>query len=115
LTSSVCSILQALESRPAELDFNWSWQHSVGIGKSALVGVDLNCLYDSAGIGKSTLLGLISGSLEPTKGTITRNAKVRMAVFSQHHVDGLDLALTPLAYMLASFPNTKDQEHRWAS
>ncbi len=36
-----------------------------------------------------------------------------MAVFSQHHVDGLDLALTPLAYMLASFPNTKDQEHRW--
>ena len=61
------------------------------------------------------MLGLISGSLEPTKGTITRNAKVRMATFSQHHVDGLDLALTPLAYMLASFPNTKDQEHRWAS
>ncbi len=23
--------------------------------------------------------------------------------------------LTPLAYMLASFPNTKDQEHRWES
>ena len=76
--------------------------------------VSLNCLDTPAGIGKSTLLGLISGSLEPTKGTITRNAKVRMAVFSQHHVDGLDLALTPLAYMLASFPNTKDQEHRWA-
>ena len=66
----------------------------------------------SAGIGKSTLLSLISGHLEPTKGTITRNPKVRMAVFSQHHVDGLDLALTPLAYMLASFPNTKEQEHR---
>lgn len=77
-----------------------------------LVGMDLDFLDDPAGIGKSTLLGLISGSLEPTKGTITRNAKVRMAVFSQHHVDGLDLALTPLAYMLASFPNTKDQEHR---
>ena len=65
-----------------------------------------------AGIGKSTLLGLISGALEPTQGTIMRSAKVRMAVFSQHHMDGLDLALTPLAYMLASFPNTKDQEHR---
>ena len=36
-----------------------------------------------------------------------------MAVFSQHHVDGLDLALTPLAYMLASFANTKEQEHRY--
>ena len=66
-----------------------------------------------AGIGKSTLLGLISGALEPTKGTITRNANVRMAVFSQHHVDGPNLALTPIAYRLASFPNTKDQEHRY--
>ena len=72
-----------------------------------------NSGYWCAGIGKSTLLGLISGQLEPTKGTITRNPKVRMAVFSQHHVDGLDLALTPLAYMLASFANTKEQEHRY--
>jgi ABC-type polysaccharide/polyol phosphate transport system ATPase subunit len=29
-----------------------------------------------AGIGKSTLLGLISGTLEPVKGHITRNPKV---------------------------------------
>jgi ABC-type polysaccharide/polyol phosphate transport system ATPase subunit len=29
-----------------------------------------------AGIGKSTLLGLISGTLQPTKGHITRNPKV---------------------------------------
>ena len=71
-----------------------------------------NSGYWCAGIGKSTLLGLISGQLEPTRGTITRNPKVRMAVFSQHHVDGLDLALTPLAYMLASFANTQEQEHR---
>ena len=55
-------------------------------------------------------LGLISGQLEPIKGNITRNPKVRMTTFSQHHVDGLDLALTPLAYMLHSFPNTREQE-----
>jgi ABC-type nitrate/sulfonate/bicarbonate transport system ATPase subunit len=35
-----------------------------------------------AGIGKSTLLNLIGGSLEPTKGTITRNPKVPEAVLS---------------------------------
>ena len=40
--------------------------------------------------------------------------QVRMATFSQHHVDGLDLALTPLQYMLKCFPLTKDQEQRCA-
>ena len=67
-----------------------------------------------AGIGKSTLLNLIAGSLEPTSGHITRNPKVRMATFSQHHVDGLDMALTPIQALLRSFPNTKEQEIRWA-
>lgn len=67
------------------------------------------------GIGKSTLLGLISGQLEPTRGTVTRNPKIRMATFSQHHVDGLDLALTPLTYMVKAFahdPTIKEQEIR---
>lgn len=35
-----------------------------------------------------------------------------MAVFSQHHVDGLDLALNPLQIMLRSYPDLKDQEAR---
>jgi hypothetical protein len=30
--------------------------------------------------------------------------QVRLAVFSQHHVDGLDLALTPLQYMCKIYP-----------
>ena len=30
--------------------------------------------------------------------------QVRMAVFSQHHVDGLDLSSTPLLYMAHCFP-----------
>ena len=66
-----------------------------------------------AGIGKSTLLGLINGGLEATKGTITRNPRVRLATFSQHHVEGMDLALTPLQYMLKVFPGTNSQEMRW--
>ena len=72
----------------------------------------LNLIGRFAGIGKSTLLNLISGILEPTVGHITRNPKVRMATFSQHHVDGLDLALTPIQAMLKAFPNTKEQEMR---
>ena len=33
--------------------------------------------------------------------------QVRLAVFSQHHVDGLDLALSPLQYMLKVFPQVQ--------
>jgi hypothetical protein len=65
------------------------------------------------GIGKSTLLGLISGELAPTRGHVYRNPKVRLAVFSQHHVDGLDLALTPLQYMLKVFPQVGGWCGRW--
>lgn len=41
-----------------------------------------------------------------------RGGQVRLATFSQHHVDGLDLALTPLQCMMRSFPNVKDELHR---
>ena len=38
--------------------------------------------------------------------------QVRLATFSQHHVDGMDLALTPLAYMAKCFPDAKEEIHR---
>lgn len=59
------------------------------------------------GIGKSTLLGLISGALQPVRGSVFRNGKLRMGVFSQHHVDSLDLALTPLQYLAKCFPDVR--------
>ncbi|KAJ9529814.1 hypothetical protein QJQ45_022248, partial [Haematococcus lacustris] len=74
-------------------------------------GLDLDsrfAIVGPNGIGKSTLLGLISGHLQETSGRITRNPKVRLAIFSQHHVDGMDLALTPLAAMQALYPLVKD-------
>jgi len=30
--------------------------------------------------------------------------QVRMAVFNQHHVDGLDLTVNPLLYMMRCYP-----------
>lgn len=78
-------------------------------------GIDMGSRFAMVGpngIGKSTLLNLIGGSLEPTSGYIERNPKVKLATFSQHHVDGLDLALTPLQCMMRSYPNIKDEAHR---
>ena len=89
--------------------------HSPELFKNLDFGIDCDSrlsIVGPNGIGKSTLLGLMSGTLAPTKGHVYRNPKVRMAVFSQHHVDGLDLALTPLQYMAKCFPDAKEPQHR---
>ncbi|XP_061374261.1 ABC transporter F family member 3 [Gastrolobium bilobum] len=78
-------------------------------------GIDLDsrvAMVGPNGIGKSTILKLIAGELQPSSGTVFRSAKVRIAVFSQHHVDGLDLSSNPLLYMMRCYPGVPDQKLR---
>ena len=62
--------------------------------------------------GKTTLLNLMTGKLRPTEGNVDRSQQVRVSVFSQHHVDGLDLTLCPLEYLLREFPGTAEEKMR---
>ncbi|KAK4784768.1 hypothetical protein SAY86_019136 [Trapa natans] len=83
--------------------------------KNLNFGIDLDsriAMVGPNGIGKSTILKLIAGELQPSSGTVFRSAKVRIAVFSQHHVDGLDLSSNPLLYMMRCFPGVPDQKLR---
>ncbi|XP_047325881.1 ABC transporter F family member 3 [Impatiens glandulifera] len=83
--------------------------------KNLNFGIDLDsrvAMVGPNGIGKSTILKLISGELQPSSGTVFRSAKVRIAVFSQHHVDGLDLTSNPLLYMMRCFPGVPEQKLR---
>ncbi|XP_058082056.1 ABC transporter F family member 3 [Magnolia sinica] len=83
--------------------------------KNLNFGIDLDsriAMVGPNGIGKSTILKLISGELQPSSGTVFRSAKVRMAVFSQHHVDGLDLSSNPLFYMMRCYPGVPEQKLR---
>ncbi|XP_073043027.1 ABC transporter F family member 3 [Primulina eburnea] len=83
--------------------------------KNLNFGIDLDsriAMVGPNGIGKSTILKLISGELQPSSGTVFRSAKVRIAVFSQHHVDGLDLSSNPLLYMMRCFPGVAEQKLR---
>ncbi len=78
-------------------------------------GLDLDsriAIVGPNGAGKSTLLKLILGELAPQSGHVARNPKLRTACFTQHHVNQLDLSLSPLAYLTKLFPGNKEEPLR---
>lgn len=83
--------------------------HNVELGidqdsRVALVGPN--------GAGKSTLLNLVMRSITPDSGYISVNSKLRLGVFTQHHMDSFDLKLSALANMMARWPLSKEQDLR---
>lgn len=77
------------------------------------IGLDSRiCLIGPNGAGKSTLIKLLIGQLQPTKGTATLNSRLRIAYFSQHHVDQLDLNMTSVEFLASKFPGRSEQEYR---
>lgn len=61
---------------------------------------------------QSTLLNLIQGKLNPIDGIIKINQQLRIAVFTQHHLDTFDLSLSPLQNMMARWQGSTEAEIR---
>ncbi|KAE8743179.1 ABC-transporter, subfamily F member 01 [Frankliniella occidentalis] len=83
------------------------------IYKNLEFGIDLDtrlALVGPNGAGKSTLLKLLYGDLIPTEGMIRKNSHLRIARYHQHLHELLDLDLSPLEYMMKSFPEIKERE-----
>ncbi|EOY25102.1 PREDICTED: ABC transporter F family member 3 isoform X1 [Theobroma cacao] len=96
-------------------DASFGYPRGPTLFKNLNFGIDLDsriAMVGPNGIGKSTILKLIAGELQPSSGTVFRSAKVRIAVFSQHHVDGLDLSSNPLLYMMRCYPGVPEQKLR---
>jgi ATP-binding cassette, subfamily F, member 2 len=55
------------------------------------------------GTGKSTLLHLITGALQPTEGTISKHAALKLAKYSQHSADQLPYEKSPIEYFQSLF------------
>ncbi|KAJ1963787.1 ATP-binding cassette, regulator of translational elongation [Dipsacomyces acuminosporus] len=64
------------------------------------------------GAGKTTMLKLLIGKLDPTSGIVHRHGRLRIAYFSQHHVDQLDLSLTAVGHLKKAYPGKTDEECR---
>ncbi|XP_045470052.1 ATP-binding cassette sub-family F member 2 [Harmonia axyridis] len=83
------------------------------IYKNLEFGIDLDtrlALVGPNGAGKSTLLKLLYGDLVPTEGMIRKNSHLRIARYHQHLHELLDLDLSPLEYMMKSFPQVTEKE-----
>lgn len=83
------------------------------IYKNLEFGIDLDtrlALVGPNGAGKSTLLKLLASELHPTSGMIRTNSHLRIARYHQHLHELLDMDVSPLDYMLKSFPEVKERE-----
>ncbi len=62
-------------------------------------------LVGANGCGKTTLLKGLNGDIIPMSGLCFRHSKLRLSVFAQHHVDQLDLELSPLEQLQKFYPD----------
>ncbi|KAI4189661.1 MAG: hypothetical protein L6R41_001321 [Letrouitia leprolyta] len=81
--------------------------------------VDLDVQLDSRigivgpnGAGKTTVLKLLIGQLQPTSGLISKNPRLRIGFFAQHHVDALDMNASAVTFMAKTYPGKPDEEYR---
>ncbi|KAB7504321.1 ATP-binding cassette sub-family F member 3, partial [Armadillidium nasatum] len=70
------------------------------------------CIVGENGAGKTTLLKILLGELEPTKGHRFCHRSLRIAYFTQHHVDQLDMRLSPVSLLQSKFPGKNVEEYR---
>ena len=63
--------------------------------------------WTANGAGKSTLLNLIMDRLKPIKGSLSRNANLRIGHFTQHSADKFNLHLSAVENMLHLFPGSE--------
>lgn len=69
-------------------------------------------LVGANGCGKTTLLKVLMEQLRPTKGFVSRNPRLRIGYFTQHHVDSMDLNTSAVDWMSNTFPGKTDEEYR---
>jgi len=78
----------------------------------SLDGGERLALLGPNGAGKSTLLKLLLGQLTPTGGQLSRRPGLKVAQFTQHHADQLDLQLSAIDNLRQRWPSTLEAEAR---
>lgn len=69
-------------------------------------------LVGANGCGKTTLLKILMGNNIPLDGSVSKNSRLRIGYFAQHHVDGMDLTKNAVEWMSSKYPGKTDEEYR---
>jgi ATP-binding cassette subfamily F protein 3 len=60
------------------------------------------------GAGKSTLINILLNKLSLPEGQSYMSSRCRVSTFTQHHLDQLDLLLTPMEQLSVLFPHKEE-------
>lgn len=77
-----------------------------------LVTYSFTALVGPNGCGKSTLLKLVQSHIKPIDGIVRVNTQLRLGIFTQHHLDSFDLALSAVENMSKRWPLALEAELR---
>lgn len=88
-------------------------------GRSIFNQVSLDVQMDSKialvgpnGAGKSTLVYLLTGQQQPRRGFVHQHGRLRIGLFSQHHVDQVDLSQSSIEFLQHAYPGMHEEEYR---
>lgn len=70
------------------------------------------CLVGPNGAGKSTLIKVLMGDLQVQHGKSFIHNRVRIGAFTQHHVDALDLKISPVEQLMREYTGIKPEQFR---
>lgn len=83
--------------------------------KNLNFGIDMEsrvAIVGANGVGKSTFLKLLMGELHLLEGSQFRHSRLRVSLFTQHHIDQLDLVLSPLEQFAQTYPGSSSESYR---
>ena len=73
---------------------------------------DRIALLGANGNGKSTFAKLLSGVIDPLKGTVIKSDKVRVGYYHQHQVEALQLDESPFDHLMPLMPGSRPDQVR---
>merc|ERR1711976_641239 len=85
---------------------DFKYEDQAPLFKNVDFGIDMEsriAIVGPNGVGKSTFLKLIMGDLEPTKGEMRRNLRLKIGRFDQHSGEHLTAEESPTEYLMRLF------------
>ncbi|XP_061597118.1 ATP-binding cassette sub-family F member 1 [Cololabis saira] len=85
---------------------DFAYEGTKPLFKNVDFGIDMEsrvCIVGPNGVGKSTLLLLLIGKLNPSKGEMRKNHRLKVGFFNQQYADQLNLEETATEYLMRNF------------